>query len=112
MGLRTSEATGLLMKNIDWKNKTFTLRRAKNYTGNVVQFSRSLSLAVKRYLEFGRPNSPCNNLLVSFRPPHGPLRCGSVSLLITYRMKRLGIQECPQGTGLTSPRLRHRIVEK
>ncbi len=96
-GLRTSEATGLLMKNIDWKNKTFTLRRAKNYTVQRFPIFPQFELAVKRYLELGRPNSPCNNLLVSLRPPHGPLRCGSVSLLITYRMKRLGIQSVRKG---------------
>jgi len=41
-GLRTSEATGLLLNDVDWKKKTFTVRRSKTYT---LDLSRARSRA-------------------------------------------------------------------
>jgi len=96
-GLRTSEAIGILIRNIDWKKKTFTVRRAKNYTVQRFPIFKPFELAVKRYLEFGRPNSQFDNLLVSFRFPNGPLTSPSVSSLITNRMKKLGIISVRKG---------------
>jgi len=96
-GLRTSEATGLLLNNIDWKSKTFTVRRAKNYTVQRFPIFPQFELALTRYLKFGRPNCESKYLLVTLRPPYRPLNTSSVSQLITCRMKRLGIQSVRKG---------------
>ena len=54
-GLRTSEATGLLLSNFDWKNKTFTVRRSKNGVFQQFPIVQALETSLTRYLEIGPP---------------------------------------------------------
>lgn len=96
-GLRTSEATGLLLNNLDWKNKTFTVRRPKNDTLQQFPILPALESAITRYLKLGRPHCHSDYLLVTHRPPFRPLDAHSVSQDIHWRMKRLGIQSIRKG---------------
>ena len=96
-GLRTSEATGLLLRNIDWKRRTFTVRRAKNYKLQSFPILRSFELAFKKYLKFGRPNCQSEFAIVTLHPPYRPMRVGSVAQIINRRMKLLGIKSAYGG---------------
>ena len=96
-GLRTSEAIGLLLRNIDWKARTFTVRRAKNYKLQSFPIVRSLELALKKYLKFGRPNCTTEFVIVTLHPPYRQLSVGSVSQIINSRMKLLGIKSAYGG---------------
>jgi integrase/recombinase XerD len=96
-GLRTSEATGLLLNNLDWKSKSFTVRRAKNYTLQRFPFFPRFESTVRRYLKLGRPNCQCKYLVVTLRPPYRPLNSGSVAGIIKSRMLRLGIKSVHKG---------------
>jgi integrase/recombinase XerD len=96
-GLRTSEATGLLVNNLDWKNKTFTVRRAKNNTLQSFPFFPRFESAVAKYLRLGRPNCQCKHLIVTLHPPYRPLNNGSIAGIIKMRMERLGIKSAHKG---------------
>jgi integrase/recombinase XerD len=96
-GLRTSEATGLLLNNLDWKNKSFTVRRSKNNILQQFPILPALESALTRYLKLGRPNCHSDYLLVTQRPPFRRLDSHSVSQDIHWRMRRLGIQSMRQG---------------
>lgn len=96
-GLRTSEATRLLVNNFDWKTKTFTVRRAKNYTLQRFPIFPKFESAITRYLKFGRPNCQSEYLIVTLRPPYRPLYVGSVAHIINSRMVGLGIKSLRKG---------------
>jgi len=96
-GLRTSEATGLLLNNFDWKTKTFTVRRAKNYMLQRFPIFPSFGSAVTRYLKLGRPNCQNKYLIVTLHPPYRPLRTGAVAQIISSRMERLSIKSRRKG---------------
>jgi integrase/recombinase XerD len=96
-GLRTSEATRLLLNNFDWKSKTFLVRRAKNYTLQRFPMFPTFESAVTRYLKLGRPHCDSEYLIVTLRPPYRPLATGSVAGIINSRMTRLGIRSRRKG---------------
>jgi integrase/recombinase XerD len=96
-GLRTSEATNLLLKNIDWKTKTFTVRRAKNYKLQRFPIMRSFEAALKRYLEFGRPNCQSEYVIVTLHAPYRPLFVHDVAQIINKRMDHAGIKRAYGG---------------
>jgi len=96
-GLRTSEATGLLLRNIDWKTRTFTVRRAKNYKLQSFPIVCSFELALRKYLKFGRPNCQSEFAIVTLHPPYRPMRVGSVAQIINKRMQLLGIKSAYGG---------------
>ena len=96
-GLRTSEATGLLLNNVDWKRKTFTVRRSKTYTLQQFPIFPALDSALRNYVKTGRPNCTSEFLLVTHRPPYRRLDSGAVSQDIHLRMNSLGIQSIRKG---------------
>ena len=96
-GLRTSEATGLLVNDIDWKKKTFTVRRSKTYTIQQFPISPALETALRRYLKDGRPHCESEFLLVTHKWPFRRLDSGAVSQDIHLRMQSLGIQSVRYG---------------
>jgi integrase/recombinase XerD len=96
-GLRTSEATGLLLNDVDWKKKTFTVRRSKTYTLQQFPICPALETALRKYLKMGRPNCRSEYLLVTHRPPYRRLDSHGVSQDIHQRMKSLGIPSIRKG---------------
>ena len=91
-GLRTSEATNLRLRDINWKTKTFTVRRAKNYKLQSFPIVRSLELPLRRYLKLGRPNCNSEFVIVTLHPPYRPLQVHDVAQIINQRMDRVGIR--------------------
>jgi len=91
-GLLTSEATNLRLRDIDWKTKTFTVRRAKNYKLQSFPIVRSLELPLRRYLKLGRPNCKSEYVIVTLHPPYRPLQVHDVAHIINQRMDRVGIR--------------------
>jgi integrase/recombinase XerD len=96
-GLRTSEATGLLLNDIDWKQKTFTFRRAKNYSLQSFPIIRQFERVLLKYLKDGRPKCNSQFLIVTLKAPYRRLNSGSVSGIVTSRFNRLGIKSVCKG---------------
>lgn len=88
-GLRNSEVTHLALADFDWRNETFTVRRAKR--GRTQQFPLQYEVgeAIIRYLRLGRPHCNCSSLFVTLQAPYRPLN--TIWLPISRRMKKLGV---------------------
>lgn len=91
-GLRRSEVAGLLLSDFDWQNKTFTVRRSKR--GGFQQFpiQPEVGAAILRYFRLARPKCSCRHVFVSLHPPYRPVHAVSLSKIVNYRMRRLGIR--------------------
>jgi integrase/recombinase XerD len=96
-GLRRGEVRRLLLSDFDWRTRTFTVHRSKR--GGFQQFPihRELADAIFRYIRKARPQSSCRHLFVSFHPPYGPIHPASLSEIVKFRMKRLGVRSTQMG---------------
>jgi len=97
-GLRNSEIISLRLSDVDWLNEIISVRRAK--TGKIQQFPLQPEVGDKiiRYLKQARPRSGCRNLFVSLRPPYRRLDTTVLWVVVSSRMKQLGIQSRNYGT--------------
>jgi integrase/recombinase XerD len=90
-GLRRSEASNLLLTDIDWAANRFTVRRAKR--GGFQQFplSDELATALRRYIENARPRTSFPQVFMTLKAPLRPLVSHTMSDVVRSRMRKLGI---------------------
>lgn len=102
-GLRSSEVVHLRLADVDWENKTFTIRRAKR--GGFQQFPlhEEVNSAIRRYIGTTRPKCLCPNVFVTITCPYRPLITNTISAIVKSRMQKQGIR--PRHSGPQS--LRH-----
>ena len=91
-GLRSSEVAGLQLSDFDWRNETFSVRRAKR--GGVQQYPIQYEAgeAIIQYLRKGRPRCSSRHVFLAKFPPYGPLDHSSMWQLVATRMRKLGIR--------------------
>jgi integrase/recombinase XerD len=91
-GLRSSEVAGLQLSDFDWRNETFTVRRAKR--GGIQQYPIQYEVgdAIIKYLQKGRKRSSSRHVFLAIFPPYGPLDHCSMWQLVATRMRKLDIQ--------------------
>lgn len=91
-GLRSSEVAGLQLTDFDWRNETFSVRRAKR--GGVQQYPIQYEVGegIIQYLQTGRPRSLSRHVFLSKYPPHGPLDHSAMWQIVATRMRKLGIK--------------------
>lgn len=96
-GLRSSEVVNLRLDDFDWQNEIVTIRRSKN--DRVQQFPIQLEVGDKvvRYLKEARPPTKLRNLFVSLKPPYRPLDTTTLWVIISSRLKLLGISSRNHG---------------
>lgn len=89
-GLRQSEITRLCLNDLDWRNETLTVRRAKR--GGIQQFPLQYEVgeAIIDYLRRVRPRSSYRNLFLSQNSPYRPMR--TLFAIISRRMRALKIR--------------------
>lgn len=102
-GLRATEAGHLRLADIDWRNKTFTVLRAKRGGFQKFPLHEEVGGPIRRYIEIARPNCSCPTVFVTIRGPYRPLTSNAISAIVTSRMHKLGIR--PRRSGPQS--LRH-----
>jgi integrase/recombinase XerD len=90
-GLRSSEVVNLRLKDFDWVNETFIVRRSKR--GRVQQYPIQYEVgeAILRYLRSGRPRAGCRNLFLTLRPPYRPVRSSTLWMVVDKRIRRIGM---------------------
>ena len=91
-GLRSSEVAQLRLDDLDWRNETLTIRRAKR--GRLQQYPLQYEVgdAILQYLQRGRPRCSCRNLFVTGRSPYRPIQSTVLRPVVSERMKNLGIR--------------------
>ena len=91
-GLRSSEVAGLQSSYFDWRNETFSVRRAKR--GGVQQYPIQYEVgeAIIQYLQKGRKRCSSRHVFLSKYPPHGRIGPGPMWQIVGRRMQKLGIE--------------------
>jgi integrase/recombinase XerD len=89
-GLRSVEVIRLELGDIDWRNATFVVRRAKG--GGVQQYPLLYEVgeAILRYLEYDRPPGGSRRLFLSLRPPFRETSQSSLWQAIGPLMRDIG----------------------
>ncbi|MDE1154406.1 MAG: site-specific integrase [Acidobacteriaceae bacterium] len=89
--LRSSEVSGLRLEDFDWRNETFTVRRAKR--GGIQQFPIQYEVgeAILDYLKRGRPRCSCRYLFLSMRLPYGPIGPAGMWGIVAKRLREMDV---------------------
>jgi integrase/recombinase XerD len=94
--LRSSEVTGLRLIDIDWRDETFCVKRAKRGGYQRYPLQYEVGEAILRYLKV-RPRCACRNVFVTFQQPHRPMLCFGMWHIVSRRFKALGIESKHRG---------------
>jgi site-specific recombinase XerD len=91
-GLRSSEATGLLLSDFDWHAETLTIDCRKESGPHQYPLVHEVGDAILDYLRHGRPRCECRNLFVSLYPPYRPIGPSIVWCITSRRLSKLGVR--------------------
>jgi site-specific recombinase XerD len=94
--LRSSEVTGLRLIDIDWREETFCVKRAKRGGYQRYPLQYEVGEAILRYLKV-RPSCACRNVFVTFQGPHRPVSGFGMWNIVSHRYKALGIETKRRG---------------
>ena len=91
-GLRSSEVAQLRLDDIDWRNETLTIRRAKR--GRLQQYPLQYEVgeAILQYLQHSRPRCSCRNLFVTGQSPHRPIQSSVLWPVVSSRIRSMRIR--------------------
>jgi integrase/recombinase XerD len=90
-GLRRGEIAGLRLDDIDWKAETIRVYRSKQRRTQQFPLVRLVGDAIVRYLREVRPRCTHRELFLALRPPVRPLSPSSISALVRWRLRALGV---------------------
>jgi len=96
-GLRSSEVVRLRLGDIDWREETLTVIRAKNGRTQVFPLQFEVGEAILGYLVHGRPSCSCRSLFVSLYHPFRSITPTAFATVTAVRMKLLGVRSSNMG---------------
>jgi site-specific recombinase XerD len=97
-GLRSSEVSGLCLKDIDWRNELLHVKRAKLSPPQVFPLVKSAGNALLRYIREIRPKGcTLEFVFLNMRAPYAPLSTCGIYRLVNKRIKPLGLNIKHQG---------------
>jgi integrase/recombinase XerD len=94
--LRSSEVSGLQLIDIDWREETFCVRRAKRGGYQRYPLQYEVGEAILRYLKV-RPRCACRNVFVTFQQPYRPVSGFAMWGVVSHRFDALGIRSKARG---------------
>jgi integrase/recombinase XerD len=94
--LRSSEVSGLRLVDIDWREETFCVKRAKRGGYQRYPLQYEVGEAILRYLKV-RPRCSCRNVFVTLAQPYRRVSSGGMHSTVRRRFKALGIQSKNRG---------------
>lgn len=94
--LRSSEVSGLQLIDIDWREETFCVRRAKRGGYQRYPLQYEVGEAILRYLRV-RPRCACRNVFVTFQQPYRPVSGVAVWAVVSHRFDVVGIRSKGRG---------------
>jgi site-specific recombinase XerD len=107
LGFRADEVVRLTLDNIDWENGRLSFRGKGGYWAQM-PLPADVGEAIVRYLQCGRPHSPCRRLFLRHTAPKtGFANSGAISTLVRRTIIRAGIDSQRKGPHLFRPVLRH-----
>ncbi len=94
--LRSSEVSGLRLVDIDWREETFCVKRAKRGGYQRYPLQYEVGEAILRYLKV-RPQCACCNVFVTFQQPYRPVTGFAMWQIVSRQLEILGIQSATRG---------------
>jgi site-specific recombinase XerD len=104
-GLRGCEARALRLSDIDWVHDEITIFAPKTGRRRRLPLTRPAGEAILDYLLADRPPSPHEEVFLSSRPPHGPLR-SKMNPWLSRQLDKAGIVTPRRGAHI----LRHSLA--
>lgn len=95
-GLRGCEVRVLRLGDLDWSHDEITIFAPKTRRSRRLPMTRPAGEAVLDYLRSERPPSPHEEVFLSCRPPHGPLR-SKINPWLGRQLDKAGIQASRRG---------------
>lgn len=83
--LRNSEVAQLRLEDFDWRNETFTVRRAKKGGIQHYPIQYEVGEAILAYLQKGRPRCVCRNVFVTLQVPYRPISPAGMWVIVKKR---------------------------
>jgi len=90
-GLRSSEVSRLRLDDFDWRNETFTVRRAKREGIQQFPIQYEVGEAILAYLKQGRPRCDCRYLFLTMHLPYRPLGPSGMWGIVSGRLKLMNV---------------------
>ncbi len=94
--LRSSEVSGLQLVDIDWREETFCVKRAKRGGYQRYPLQYEVGEAILRYLKV-RPRCACRNVFVTFQQPYRPVSGCAMWAVVNHRFDAMGIRSKGRG---------------
>jgi integrase/recombinase XerD len=94
--LRSSEVSDLQLIDIDWREETFCVKRAKRGGYQRYPLQYEVGEAILRYLKV-RPRCACRNVFVTFQQPYRPVSGCAMWAVVRHRLDVLGIRSRGRG---------------
>lgn len=91
-GLRSGEACGLHLEDIDWKEERLRVKQSKSGRESFLPLLPHVGDAILKYLQKARPTSELREVFLGLRAPYGPLKGGCLNQIIGLRLKQAGVE--------------------
>ena len=112
LGFRADEVVRLTLDNIDWENGHLTFRGKGGHWAQM-PLPADVGEAIVRYLQRGRPPSPCRRLFLRHAAPKtGFANSGAISTLVRRTIIRAGIDSQRKGSHLFRHSLATRMINE
>jgi site-specific recombinase XerD len=112
LGFRADEIVRLTLDNMDWDNGRITFR-GKGGQWDQMPLPADVGEAIVRYLQDGRPPSPCRRLFLRHvAPKAGFTNSGAISTLVRRAILRAGINTQRKGSHLFRHSLATRMINE
>ncbi len=112
LGFRADEIVRLTLDNIDWENGRLTFRGKGGHWAQM-PLPADVGEAIVRYLQRGRPHSPCRRLFLRHAAPKtGFTNSGAIATLVRRAIIRAGINSQRKGSHLFRHSLATRMVNE
>lgn len=95
--LRSSEIANLRLSDIDWREETFCVKRAKRGGFQRYPLQHEVGEAILRYLTKARPRCACRNVFVTLGQPYRPLCAPGLWQIVSRRFRQLGVKSERRG---------------
>jgi len=90
-GIRSGDIVDLKIPAIDFQSNMIEFAQSKTVVPQRMELLPELKNAIQTYLSGNRPDTTCQNLFITHRPPYRPLSVSAVTALITRYMEKAGI---------------------
>ena len=89
-GFRASEVAALKLCDLDWVERTISVRRSKSGVWQCMPLRSEVGKALKLYIRAVRPPCSCRQVFVTLQRPHRAMKGANIGLVVRRRMLAMG----------------------